>query len=62
MRRLNRLTAYLASRLTPGPSRSDAGYSTEAVLVIALLATLALGALALISGAVLSKAESITLE
>ncbi|WP_170134336.1 hypothetical protein [Murinocardiopsis flavida] len=42
--------------------RADAGYSTEAVVVIALLAVLALGALALISDAVMDKAESITLE
>ncbi|KIH97611.1 hypothetical protein LP52_18000 [Streptomonospora alba] len=61
---LNRLTAHLATRITNRlrPPRSDAGYSTEAVIVIALLATLALAALALISNAVMDRAESITLQ
>ncbi|PSK89939.1 hypothetical protein CLV63_12443 [Murinocardiopsis flavida] len=57
---LNRLTAPLVQRMST--RRADAGYSTEAVVVIALLAVLALGALALISDAVMDKAESITLE
>ncbi|GAA3745181.1 hypothetical protein HDA32_005143 [Spinactinospora alkalitolerans] len=55
----NRTTAHIAARLT---SRSDAGYSTETVVVIALLAALALGALAVIGEAVMDRAESITLE
>ncbi|MBB6174948.1 Tfp pilus assembly protein FimT [Nocardiopsis mwathae] len=49
----------LAARLAV--TRSEAGYSTEAVVVIALLAILALGALALITEAVMNKAESISL-
>ncbi|WP_201294996.1 hypothetical protein [Nocardiopsis sp. FR4] len=40
---------------------SDEGYSTEAVAVIATLVILAVGALALISEAVLGWAESISL-
>ncbi|WP_190394123.1 hypothetical protein [Nocardiopsis quinghaiensis] len=40
---------------------SDDGYSTEAVAVIATLVILAVGALALISDAVLGWAESISL-
>lgn len=55
---LCRLAAFLTSR-TPC---KDGGYSTEAVVVIALLAALALGALAVISDAVMERAESITLE
>lgn len=43
-------------------SRRDGGYSTETVLVIALLAVLAIGAVTIISQAVLSKAESIALD
>lgn len=39
----------------------DAGYSTEAVAVIATLVILALGALAVISDTVLGWAESISL-
>ncbi|GAA3744508.1 hypothetical protein [Salinactinospora qingdaonensis] len=55
---LDRLAAFLAARRP----RGDGGYSTEAVIVIALLAILAIGALSVISEAVMDKAESITLE
>ncbi|MDA0565175.1 hypothetical protein LG943_12735 [Streptomonospora sp. S1-112] len=59
---LARLTAALTARLRPPRSRGEAGYSTEAVVVIALLAALALGAVALISDAVMERAQTITLE
>lgn len=58
---MRRLSIWITDRLGDR-LRGDSGYSTEAVVVIALLAALALGAVALISGAVLERAESITLE
>ncbi|MEE2038106.1 hypothetical protein Q8791_12855 [Nocardiopsis sp. CT-R113] len=54
---MQRLTAYLSSRLL---SRRDDGYSTEAVIVTALLVAMAIGAVALISTAVMERAGSIT--
>jgi hypothetical protein len=42
-------------------ARSDAGYSTETVLVTALLVVLALGVLAVIATKVIAKANSISL-
>lgn len=58
---MHRLTAWWLSR-DPRRRGRDRGYSTEAVVVIALLAVLALGAVALISDAVMERAASITLE
>ncbi len=42
--------------------RGDAGYSTEAVIVIALLAVMAVTAVGLISSEVLETAESLSLD
>ncbi|TQN32665.1 hypothetical protein FHX37_2642 [Haloactinospora alba] len=42
--------------------RTDGGYSTEAVVVTALLALLAVGAVAVISDAVMERVDEITLE
>jgi hypothetical protein len=41
-------------------SRDDAGYSTEAVIVIALLAAMAIAAVGIIAAKVLAKANSIS--
>ncbi|GAB3208464.1 hypothetical protein ACQEU5_04200 [Marinactinospora thermotolerans] len=56
---MNRIRAFLLRRRTHG---RDDGYSTETVLVIALLVTLALGAVGAISTTVMDKAESISLD
>ncbi|WP_019611086.1 hypothetical protein [Nocardiopsis sp. CNS-639] len=54
---MQRFTAYLSSLLF---SRRDDGYSTEAVIVTALLVAMAIGAVAIISNAVMERANSIT--
>lgn len=54
------LARVLAARLTHARS-NDAGYTTETVVVIALLVALAIAAVAIISTAVLAKAHSLNL-
>ena len=60
-----RVVAYLAtvwgSRVRALRERPDAGYSTEAVVVTALLVTLALLVIGIIAGKVSGKATSINL-
>lgn len=57
-----RLAAALArGRLAQARSNGDAGYTTETVVVIALLVALALAAVAIIAAKVLAKANSIQL-
>jgi hypothetical protein len=49
----------LRERLTLAQAQSEAGYSTEAVVVIALLVAMAVAAVAVVSAKVLSKANGI---
>jgi hypothetical protein len=50
----------LQNRLIEARAAPEAGYSTEAVVVTALLVALAIGAVAIIATKVLAKANSIT--
>jgi hypothetical protein len=62
MLELFRLTAAaLRGRLAEIRRESDAGYTTETVVVIALLVALAIAAIALISAKVIAKAGSLDL-
>ncbi|WP_197285853.1 hypothetical protein [Nocardiopsis sp. NRRL B-16309] len=56
---MKRITSFLRTRL--GLPRDDHGYSTETVVVIALLVLMAAGAVAAISETVQTYADSITL-
>ncbi len=56
---LRHLMAALCGRLS-SIRKSDAGYSTEAVIVTALLVALALSAVGIIAAKVIGKANSIT--
>jgi hypothetical protein len=51
----------LRGRLTAARRSRDAGYTTETVVVIALLVALALAAIAIITAKVIAKANSINL-
>jgi hypothetical protein len=51
----------LQGRLAEARAEPDSGYSTETVVVTALLVALALGAVAIITAKVLAKANSINL-
>jgi hypothetical protein len=51
----------LRGRLAEARAEPDSGYSTETVVVTALLVALALGAVAIITAKVLAKANSINL-
>jgi fatty acid desaturase len=51
----------LRARLAEARRNGDAGYTTETVLVIALLVALALAAIAIIAAKVLAKANSLNL-
>jgi len=53
--------ALLRTRLAEARRNRDAGYTTETVLVIALLVALALAAIAIITAKVLAKANSLNL-
>jgi hypothetical protein len=55
------LWALLRARFEPLRREPEAGYSTETVLVTALLVVLALGAIALVAAAVITKAGGIKL-
>ena len=50
----------LRNRLAAARAESDAGYSTEAVVVTALLVALAIAAVTIIATKVLAKANSIS--
>lgn len=54
------IATVLRSRLAEVRASPDAGYSTEAVVVTALLVALALAAVGIIATKVLAKANSIT--
>jgi hypothetical protein len=55
------LAAELRTRLAQLRNESDAGYTTETVVVIALLVAMAIAAVALISAKVIAKANSLDL-
>jgi hypothetical protein len=57
---LRNLARVLRERFTAVRADPEAGYSTEAVVVTALLVTLAVAAVAIIAVKVLSKANSIS--
>jgi hypothetical protein len=54
------LARALRERLAVARAEADAGYSTEAVVVTALLVALAIAAIAIIASKVLAKANSIS--
>lgn len=58
---LTAVVAALRYRLTEVRAARDAGYSTETVLVVGALATLALAVLGIITAKVLAKANAINL-
>jgi hypothetical protein len=53
--------AVLRGRLAQARHDGDAGYTTETVVVIALLVALAIAAIAIITAKVLAKANSLNL-
>jgi hypothetical protein len=53
--------AVLRARLAQARRDGDAGYTTETVVVIALLVALAIAAIAIITAKVLAKANSLNL-
>jgi hypothetical protein len=53
--------AALRARLASPRRRSDAGYTTETVVVIALLVAMAIAAIAIITAKVIGKANSLNL-
>ena len=61
LRLLRDATLALHSRLTQLSRQGDAGYTTETVVVIALLVALAIAAIAIIATKVLAKANSLNL-
>jgi hypothetical protein len=54
------LARVLRNRLAAARAEPDAGYSTEAVVVTALLVALAIAAITIIAAKVLAKANSIS--
>lgn len=58
---LTPIAEHLRSRWQQLREHPDAGYSTEAVLITALLVAVALAAVAVIAGKVMEKANSINL-
>ena len=54
------IARMLRDRLTAAREKGEAGYSTEAVVVTALLVALAIAAIAIIAAKVLAKANSIS--
>jgi hypothetical protein len=54
------MVRVLRGRLAEARSEPDAGYSTETVVITALLVALAIAAVAIIATKVLAKANSIT--
>jgi hypothetical protein len=54
------MASVLRDRLATARAESDAGYSTEAVVVTALLVALAIAAITIIATKVLAKANSIS--
>jgi hypothetical protein len=56
---IQRAIGYLRHRLAIARAEPEAGYSTEAVIVIALLSAMAIAAVAIIAAKVLAKANSV---
>jgi hypothetical protein len=56
---IQRAIRYLRDRLVIARAEPEAGYSTEAVIVIALLSAMAIAAVAIIAAKVLAKANSV---
>ncbi|HEY3673053.1 MAG TPA: hypothetical protein VGN51_19095 [Acidimicrobiia bacterium] len=56
---IQRAIRYLRDRLAVARAETEAGYSTEAVIVIALLSAMAIAAVAIIAAKVLAKANSV---
>jgi len=55
------IRAHLAAAITELKRNKDAGYTTETVVVIALLVAMALAAIAIIAAKVLAKANGLNL-
>ena len=55
------IRAHLAAAITALKHHKDAGYTTETVVVIALLVAMALAAIAIIAAKVLAKANGLNL-
>ena len=55
------IRAHLAAAITELKRSNDAGYTTETVVVIALLVAMALAAIAIIAAKVLAKANGLNL-
>jgi len=58
---LRLILAVLRARIAEVRREGDAGYTTETVVVIALLVALAIAAIAIITAKVLAKAHSLNL-
>ena len=58
---LRLILALLRARIAEVRREGDAGYTTETVVVIALLVALAIAAIAIITAKVLAKANSLNL-
>ena len=56
---LHQVMRFLRDRLTVARAEPEAGYSTEAVIVIALLAAMAIAAVGIIATKVIAKANSV---
>ena len=56
---IQRTIQLLRDRLAIARAESEAGYSTEAVIVISLLSVMAIAAVAIIAAKVLAKANSV---
>ena len=56
---IQRTIQLLRDRLAIARAEPEAGYSTEAVIVISLLAVMAIAAVAIIAAKVLAKANSV---
>lgn len=56
---IRQIVRYLRDRLATARAEPEAGYSTEAVVVIALLVATAVAAVGIIASKVLAKANSI---
>jgi hypothetical protein len=55
------ICAHMAAAITELKRNKDAGYTTETVVVIALLVAMALAAIAIIAAKVLAKANGLNL-
>lgn len=56
---IHQVIRFLRDRLAIARAEPEAGYSTEAVIVIALLAAMAIAAVGIIAAKVLAKANSV---